>query len=83
VQRFSEKIMLKRDSDSTQSHRALAGSERAVPDRPSMNRDCPTTAVFDAGANRATKERGAQERQQRGNKTAKHDRSAHHPETDR
>ena len=48
-----------------------------------VNGDRTTAAILDAGANRAAHKCGTQEGEQRRNKPAKHDRSAHHPETDR
>ena len=54
-----------------------------MPRCPCVNRNRPTAAVFNAGANRATQERSPEEREQRSDETAKHDGSAHHPETDR
>ena len=51
--------------------------------RGGVYRDRATAAIFDAGANRPAQERSPQEGEQRRNETAQHDRSTHHPETDR
>jgi hypothetical protein len=55
--------------------------ERAVPDG-CRNGNGATAAILDAGANRAAQECSPQEGKQGSNKTAKHDRGAHHLETE-
>jgi hypothetical protein len=57
-------------------------SERAVSDG-CRNGNGATAAILNARANRTAQKCGAQESKQRGYKTAKQDRSAHHPETER